>query len=128
MDLRKGVTLTPPEARSIVKYRTDYHGLAPEEAKPFMYYGERRIHDESDFPDANLRDACATCHPLARPLSWRRSIEEWKQLATAHAAQYKAAPNDAAVAFLGKTAPLWTPEWSAWSAQMRTRTTTLAGR
>src|SRR5713226_3279779 len=42
MILRNGVTLTPPEARSIVKYLSDYHGLAPEEAKPFMYYGERR--------------------------------------------------------------------------------------
>lgn len=28
-----GVTLSPAEAKSIVKYLSTYHGLAPEEAK-----------------------------------------------------------------------------------------------
>ena len=30
----RGVSLTPDEARSILKYLATYHGLAPEEAKP----------------------------------------------------------------------------------------------
>ena len=41
------VSLTPPEARAIVKYLSDRHGLAPEESKPVMYYAERRVHDET---------------------------------------------------------------------------------
>src|SRR5258708_12881780 len=69
MILLHGLTVTPPEARSIVKYLSDHHGLAPEEAKPVMYYAERRIHDETAFPDANLRDPCAKCHALPPPLS-----------------------------------------------------------
>src|SRR5579862_3995438 len=32
----RGVTLTPEEARSVLKYLSTYHGLAPEEAKPIM--------------------------------------------------------------------------------------------
>src|SRR6516162_6122140 len=38
-----GVQLTPEEARSILKYLAGYHGLAPEEAKPVMYFAERRM-------------------------------------------------------------------------------------
>ena len=41
------VSLTPPEARAIVKYLSTRHGLAPEESKPVMYYAERRVHDEA---------------------------------------------------------------------------------
>ena len=41
------VSLTPPEARAIVKYLSGRHGLAPEESKPVMYYAERRVHDET---------------------------------------------------------------------------------
>src|SRR5262245_37605992 len=32
-----GVKLEPAEARSILKYLSTYHGLAPEEARPVMY-------------------------------------------------------------------------------------------
>jgi quinohemoprotein amine dehydrogenase len=39
----RGVKLTPKEARSIVKYLSTEHGLAPEEAKPIMYLVEKRI-------------------------------------------------------------------------------------
>jgi quinohemoprotein amine dehydrogenase len=122
----KGVAVTPSEARSIVKYLSTYHELAPEEAKPVMYDAERRIHDETNIPNENLRGACAKCHALARPLSWRRSIEEWKLLADMHVARYKIQPNEEAIAFLAKTAPLHTPEWTAWST--RTLAPNLAGR
>src|SRR5271155_4314884 len=145
----RGVSLTPDEARSILKYLATEHGLAPEEAKPIMYYAEHRIQDETNIPTDNVRGACANCHPMARPLSWRRSAEDWKLLANLHVALYPQAdeafrlginaggfgdhekpgdvlPVDDALAFLGKTAPLHTPEWAAWRARMRAPK--LAGR
>ena len=144
-----GVTLTPAEAKSIIKYLSTYHGLAPEEAKPVMYLAEKRIQDETIIPNDTLRGACANCHPLARPLSWRRSPEDWKMLANLHVALYPQAdeafrlginaggfgdhekpgdvlPVDEALAYLSKTAPLHTPEWAAWRARMRAPK--LAGR
>jgi quinohemoprotein amine dehydrogenase len=147
-----GVRLTPDEARSIVKYLATYHGLAPEEAKPVMYYAEHRIQDETNIPTDNVHGACANCHAMARPLSWRRSPEDWKLLANLHIALYPTAdeafrlgitaggfdesrhhtepgaplPVDEALAYLAKTAPLHTPEWGAWRARMRVPK--LAGR
>ena len=141
----RGVSLTPDEARSILKYLATYHGLAPEEAKPVMYYAEHRILDETNIPTDNVRGACTNCHPMARPLSWRRSPEDWKYLANLHIALYPQAdeafrlgisaggfdedrhhqepgaplPVDEALAFFGKTAPLKTPDWAAWRARMR---------
>src|SRR5271170_7150498 len=73
----RGVSLTPEEARSILKYLATYHGLSPEEADPIMYYAEHRIQDETNIPSDDVRGACANCHPMARPLSWRRSPEDW---------------------------------------------------
>ncbi len=126
MIVLNGVSLTPLEARSIVKYLSTDHGLAPEEAQPVMYDAERRIHTETNIPDDNLRRACARCHTFARVLSWRRSLDDWKQLAGMHVTRYKLPPNDEALAFLAKAAPLHTPEWTAWSAHVRTPN--LAGR
>jgi len=126
--------------------------LAPEEAKPIMYYAEHRIQDETNIPSDNVRGACTNCHPMARPLSWRRSSEDWRYLANLHIALYPQAdesfrlginaggfdderhhldpgaplPVDDALAYLSKTAPLDTPEWAAWRARMRTPR--LAGR
>src|SRR5690349_957069 len=60
-----GLTLTPGEARAIVKYLSTYHGLAPEEAKPVMYMAEHRIIDEP-VPNDNVRTACMGCHPMGR--------------------------------------------------------------
>ena len=148
----RGVSLTPDEARSILKYLATYHGLAPEEAKTIMYYAEHRIQDETNIPNDNVRGACANCHMLARPLSWRRTPEDWKDLANLHIALYPQAdeafrlgihaggfdegqhhaepgaplPVDIALAYLSKTAPLDTPEWAAWNARMRAPK--LAGR
>jgi quinohemoprotein amine dehydrogenase len=111
-----------------------------------MYYAEHRIQDETNIPNDNVRGACANCHAMARPLSWRRSPEDWKDLANLHIALYPQAdeafrlginaggmdeerhhlepgaalPVDVALAYLSKTAPLDTPEWAAWHARMRT--------
>ena len=53
-----------------------------------MYYAEHRIQDETNIPNDNVKGACANCHPMARPLSWRRSAEDWKFLANLHVALY----------------------------------------
>jgi quinohemoprotein amine dehydrogenase len=141
----RSVSLTPDEARSILKYLATDHGLAPEEAKPIMYYAEHRIQDETNIPNDSVKGACTNCHPMARPLSWRRSAEDWKYLANLHIALYPQAdeafrlginaggfdeerhhldagaplPVDEALAYFDKTAPLETPEWAAWRARMR---------
>jgi quinohemoprotein amine dehydrogenase len=82
---------------------------------------------------------------MARPLSWRRSPDDWKYLANLHIALYPQAdeafrlginaggfdeerhhldagaplPVDDALAFFSKSAPLETPQWAAWRARMR---------
>ena len=124
MILGYGVTVTPVEARSIVKYLSTNNGLAPEEAKPVMYDAERRVHEETGLPRGGLANTCTKCHSFARALSWRRSLDDWKQFADSHAKQYKV-PVEAAVAFLSKAAPLHTPEWDAWTIK---RAGDLAGR
>lgn len=121
-----GITLTPEEARAIVKYLSASHGLAPEEAQPIMYDVERRVHHETSIPNDRVDHACARCHSFARALAWRRSADDWKQLAELHATLLKLPANDEAINFLTKTAPLHTPQWEAWSAQ--THTEKLAGR
>src|SRR5580658_6213020 len=85
---QQGVRLTPVEARSILKYLSTYHGLAPEEAKSVMYLAEHRIQDETNIPNDNVRGACSYCHAFARPLSWRRSEDDWRLLANTHIALY----------------------------------------
>ena len=72
------VSLTPLEARAIVRYLSTRHGLAPEESKPVMHYAERRVHDEAATVNAALLEACARCHEAARALSWRRTADGWK--------------------------------------------------
>lgn len=120
------VTLTPPEARAIVNYLSGTHGLAPEETKPLMYYAERRIHDEAGMASDGVLDTCTKCHSLARALSWRRSEGEWKQVVAEHESRYRLKPNEEAVAFLQKAAPLHSPEWAAWNA--KTKKAELTGR
>ena len=125
MILGYGVSVNAPEARSIVRYLSAHHGLAPEEAKPVMYDTERRVQEETTLPRGGLGTACTKCHAFARVLSWRRSADDWKQFAASHASRYKV-PNEATATFLAKAAPLHTPEWDAWSA--RKSTLNLAGR
>ncbi len=40
-----GLVLSPAEARQVLRYLSDSHGLAPEEAAPVAYYAERRLVD-----------------------------------------------------------------------------------
>src|SRR5580704_1824703 len=134
-----GLTISPVEARSVVKYLATYHGLAPEEAKAVMYMPEHRIQDEP-VPTPAVQTTCMGCHPLGRGLSWRRSKEDWKLLTNMHVFLYAQAevafrrgffggggnpavaslPEDApplveqSIDYLAKTAPLHKPEWSSW--------------
>jgi quinohemoprotein amine dehydrogenase len=126
MIAENAVSVTPLEARAIVKYLSTRTGLAPEEAKPVMYAAERRIHDESDTASDGLQDACARCHQAALSLSWRRTADDWKRFAARHAERYKFTPEQDAIDFLIKAAPLHTREWDAWNT--RTRTVQLGGR
>lgn len=83
-----GLTISPADARSIVKYLATWHGLAPEEARPVMYMPEHRILDETNIPNDAVRGACTTCHALGRAMSWRRSKDDWKYLENLHVALY----------------------------------------
>lgn len=145
-----GLSLTPEDARAIVKYLGTYHGLAPEEAKPAMYYAEHRLQEET-VPDESVRTACTVCHTYGRIISQRRNKEEWDLLVNMHVGYFPVVefqgfrrfppppdapppppgtdtrhPADRAVEYLSKNFPLQTPEWSAWSANMRAPK--LAGR
>jgi quinohemoprotein amine dehydrogenase len=139
-----GLEITPAEARSVLKYLSTFHGLAPEEAKPVMYMAEHRIQDEP-VPNETVRTTCMGCHPLGRALSWRRSREDWKLLTNLHVFLYAQADVafrrgffgngnapviaqvqedapplvDQSIDYLAKNAQLHTPEWAAWRARMR---------
>src|SRR5581483_2542661 len=126
MLLENGVSVTPLEARGIVKYLSTRHGLAPEEAKPVMYAAERRVHDESDIGSDGVEEACGRCHQAAVALSWRRRPDDWKRFAARHAERYQFTLEPEVVDFLIKAAPLHTREWDAWTA--RARTAELNGR
>ena len=60
-----GLQLTPDEARSILRYLSDYHGLAPEEAAKVAYFSEHRIIDEK-IENPEVAHGCASCHALAQ--------------------------------------------------------------
>lgn len=138
-----GLSLSPEEARAIVRYLSNHHGLAPEEARPATYIAERRMLDES-VPHDYVRDACVNCHPYGRAMSWRRSREEWDQLVNMHLGYFPVAeftafrrrppppnapppapgtdtrdPVVRAIEFIAKAFPLHTSEWAAWRASMR---------
>jgi quinohemoprotein amine dehydrogenase len=113
------VSLTPLEARDIVRYFSMRQGLAPEEAKPVMYQAERRVHDEAATLDAALVAACGRCHEAGRALAWRRTADGWKQFVDQHSGRYQFKPDQDVVAHLVKVAPFSTREWATWSARAR---------
>jgi quinohemoprotein amine dehydrogenase len=126
MLLENGVSVTPLEARGIVKYLSTQHGLAPEEAKPVMYAAERRVHDESDIGSDGVDEVCGRCHQAAVALSWRRTPDDWRRFAARHGERYQFTLEREVIDFLIKAAPLHTREWDAWTA--RARTAELNGR
>lgn len=140
-----GLSIAPDEARAVVKYLSTQHGLAPEEARPVMYFAEHRIQDETNIPNEAVRQACAACHAFAQPMSSRRSRREWALLQNLHVSLYPTAQmayeqpdprvvqsegedyakkpekvSKIALEYLAKAAPLHTPEWAAWQPRIRT--------
>ncbi len=144
-----GLQVTPEEARKIVQYLSDAHGLAPEEAKPAIYFYEKRHLDQEKFPDA-VREACVSCHPYGQPSNWRRSAADWDLLVNMHIGYFPVVnwnsfvgqgnrggappvpgadtrtPVEKAIEQIKKDYPLHTKEWADWSASRRQAK--LAGR
>jgi quinohemoprotein amine dehydrogenase len=139
-----GLSLESDDARKILRYLSDEHGLAPEEGRPVEYMAEHRMIDEK-IPSADIRRSCAGCHAFGRALSWRRSPDEWKLLENMHIGLFPVAegvafqfpprrpgvappapgadtrpPVDQALDYLTKTAALRSPEWADWNARART--------
>jgi quinohemoprotein amine dehydrogenase len=138
-----GVKLEATEAREILRYLADHHGLAPDEAQPARFEVERRNIDYRYSADKETEETCIKCHSMGRVISQRRTKEEWELLVAMHRGYYPLAdfqafrrsgpapsdttgrppdtrhPMDKAIAHLSSAFPLATPEWSAWRATMR---------
>jgi quinohemoprotein amine dehydrogenase len=132
------VKLDPAVARSIVRYLSDYHGIAPAELRPGRFEVERRMIEYRYTADARTETTCRACHSMGRVITQRRTRGEWELLVATHRGLYpdvdfqafrrggpandsapQPHPMDAAIAHLARTFPLRTPEWTAWSATMR---------
>lgn len=144
-----GLALNPDEARHIVSYLAANHGLAPEEVAPYRWYLEMRQPESEEIPSPAVRVACASCHPFARPQTWRRSATEWKLLVNMHLGYFPVTeyntfharprpeggvlqvstaaasgtpakePVDEAVDYLSKNFGLHSEAWSSWRAAAR---------
>jgi quinohemoprotein amine dehydrogenase len=141
-----GLNIEPAAARNVVKYLSNHLGLAPEEAKPAAWESERRLIDFKYTASTDAESTCNKCHSLGRVISQRRTKTEWDLLIAMHRGWYPLVDNQAfrrsgppapgapsadgrppdnrhpfekAIEHLAKTFPLKTPEWTAWSANMR---------
>jgi quinohemoprotein amine dehydrogenase len=135
------VTLTPADARSIVRYLSNSQGLAPAEVKPGRFEAERRVIEHRYTADRVTENTCRACHSMGRVITQRRTRGEWDLLIATHRGLYPnsdfqsfrrggppapgdtsnpAHPMETAAAHLARAFPLRTPEWTAWSASMRT--------
>jgi quinohemoprotein amine dehydrogenase len=134
----------PAEARDVLRYLSDHHGLAPEEAKPAAFEVERR-QIEYTYADKDTNELCTTCHSMGRVIWQRRTKAEWTLLLNMHRAIYPGTdtvfrrsagrrpqppqpgapppdnrhPMDKAIEHLSSAFPLTSAEWAAWSATMR---------
>ena len=77
------VALSVPQARDIVRYLSEHHGLAPSEARPHFYRAERRPTPEEE-SDREVEVTCMRCHLGARYATQRRTSEEWALLKGMH--------------------------------------------
>ena len=139
-----GVSLEPETARQVLRYLADNHGLAPEEALPAAFEVEKQMIDYH-YADKDTEQTCHQCHSMGRVISQRRTKTDWELLVAMHRGYYPFSdfqafrrfgppqttpgpdgrppdnrqPMDKAIANLSGAFPLLTPEWSAWSANMR---------
>ena len=86
------VQLNPEQARAIVRYLADNHGLTPSEARPVFYEPEKRWKHEELPDNEDFKKACTACHLAARPLAQRRTAEEWHLLKGMHLGYFPRAP------------------------------------
>jgi quinohemoprotein amine dehydrogenase len=77
------VQLSPEQAREIIRYLGDDHGLAPAEARAVLYRAEKRPTLETAVND-EVGETCNRCHLAAWYLSQRRTKEEWQLLKGMH--------------------------------------------
>src|ERR1051326_9142552 len=80
------LVIDPAQARNIVKYLSNNHGLTPGEARLGFYEVERRPVVEK--VPQELDQTCRRCHSLGRILSQRRTREDWQLLANMHVAVF----------------------------------------
>ena len=126
------VSLDPDEAREVVRYLANRQGLAPEELEPGRFEVERRLIEHVYEADRDVENTCIQCHSMGRVITQRRTREEWELLMATHRGLYPLVdfqgfqsrdddpqPVDVAIDHLSEAFPLETPEWSAWSASMR---------
>ncbi len=137
--------IEPADAREIVKYLSDNLGLAPEESKPAYFESERRLIDFTYKANTDTAAVCSSCHSIGRVMLQRRTGKEWDLVLAMHRGWYPLIdgqvfrrggpastepgpdgrppdnrhPMDKALAHLKPTFPFTTPEWTAWSATMR---------
>jgi quinohemoprotein amine dehydrogenase len=86
-------TLSPDDARNILKYLADRQGLAPEELRPIAFEAERRTVEYAYKGDETTANLCSSCHSIARVLSERRTKEEWQLLVAMHRGYYPLVDN-----------------------------------
>jgi quinohemoprotein amine dehydrogenase len=130
----QGVRLQPNEGQALVKYLSDYYGLAPSEIEPYRYTLEKRNSTvvQSDLPKV-VQGACLTCHSYARIALQRRTAEAWRRMPDTKLALltntenvtassgllntfwYDDARKDA-IPFIAKQFPFSTDAWSKWRA------------
>ena len=125
------VRVDPEAAREIVRYLSNAQGLAPEELAPARFEVERRIVEYRYGEHEDTERTCQPCHSMGRVITQRRTKEEWNLLVATHRALYPLSdfqafrsgrppyPMTKAVDHLASAFPLETPEWSAWSANVR---------
>jgi quinohemoprotein amine dehydrogenase len=140
-----GLQIQPEQARLILKYLATNLGLAPEESKPGAFEVEKRLDDFKYTADKDTESTCTKCHSMGRVILQRRTKTDWENLIAMHRGYYPLSdfqafrrigppqtqpgpdgkppdnrhPMDKAIAHLSTAFPLVTPEWSAWSANMR---------
>ena len=136
------VPLEAADARAIVKYLSDNHGLAPSEAEEVRFETEHRMDPVAYAADRETSIVCSSCHSIGRAMSERRTKEEWDLLLAMHRGYYpgvdnqpmndgqgfrrtravpepggdKRHPMERIVDHLAKAYPLRTSAWAEWSA------------
>jgi quinohemoprotein amine dehydrogenase len=130
-----GVQLAPEAARDVVRYLADRQGIAPDELRPARWEVERSLADFDYKADDDAERVCSSCHSLGRVMTQRRTRQEWDLLTATHRGYYPLIdrqvfydrgpnrrgphPVEKATTHFAEAYPLETPEWSAWSANLR---------